>query len=175
LYGGSSGVPLFDKLLKEIQMKTLQKGFTLIELMIVVAIIGILAAIAIPQYQDYIAKTQASRVYGEANSVRTTVELCILEGRTTLGSLDTQCDPGYTASNLVVGTDASGIRTAPTGTGFPQVALVSGGTGTITSTFGNKASSILATKKITLDRDADGTWVCKTDIAQAKHRPGSCS
>ncbi len=52
-------------------MKHVQKGFTLIELMIVVAIIGILAAVAIPAYQDYIVKTKLSRVQTTIDSVRT--------------------------------------------------------------------------------------------------------
>ena len=64
-------------------MQTMQKGFTLIELMIVVAIIGILAAVAIPAYQNYIAKSQVSRVMGELGSLKTAVEACVLDGKTT--------------------------------------------------------------------------------------------
>ena len=57
-------------------MNTMQKGFTLIELMIVIAIIGILAAIAIPSYQNYIKKAAYSEIPLAMSSIRTAVDTC---------------------------------------------------------------------------------------------------
>ena len=58
-------------------MKNLQKGFTLIELMIVVAIIGILAAVAIPAYSDYTKKAKATEIVQGTAALKTAVEICI--------------------------------------------------------------------------------------------------
>ena len=143
--------------------RNVQKGFTLIELMIVVAIIGILAAIAIPQYQTYVAKSQVQRVVSEAGSIKTAVEACLLDGKSAVGAATTatNCDPQATGSNLVDGNSQTGA-TLPANTGVPQVSLSTTAASTIVATFGHSAANALkvANSTITWSRALDGTWTC---------------
>ena len=71
-------------------IKKAQAGFTLIELMIVVAIIGILAAVAIPAYQNYTIKAKVGNALSSASSIKTAVGLCAQEN----GGILTSCDAG---------------------------------------------------------------------------------
>ena len=96
-------------------MKSVQKGFTLIELMIVVAIIGILAAVALPAYQDYTARAKVSEVVLAASTCRTAVSEASQTGFAAAPSAANSfgCGEGATTSQYVsaVGTDVNGVIT----------------------------------------------------------------
>ena len=168
-------------------MKRMQQGFTLIELMIVVAIIGILAAIALPQYQTYIAKTQVSRVMGEVGNYKNAIDQCLLNGRTASVSTNKtvgaavgagECVLEATASTLLTGANVGADSVAPAaGTGYVIGAINANGTATLVGTFGNGASTSLTSpapaKNVTWTRAATGSWTC-TSTADAKFLPAGC-
>ena len=150
-----------------------QTGFTLIELTIVVAIIGILAAVAIPQYQIYIGKAQATRVVNELGQLRLTVEECLQIGRTVIGLGTHECDPRASASNLITGGSQEGVVLL-NNMGVAQITNPLVLTTSITATVSTQVNPRLAGKKIKWLRTSAGSWSCSSNI-EALYLPNSCS
>lgn len=140
-------------------------GFTLIEVMIVIAIIGILSAIAVPQYQNYVAKAQSGRIIGEVGELRHSVEDCLNNGVTVVGLGIDECDPRATGSNIIAGNSQVGV-VLPNNTGVAQITNPLTPQSTITATVSQRTSPVIQGKKIVWARMADGSWLCKSNIAQ---------
>ncbi len=160
-----------------------QQGFTLIELMIAVAIIGILAAVAIPQYQNYVARSQLTSGLATISSLRTTVEDLLMRGLTPTVTAGTPAvlnpDDGTEITPAVPGVSNVGIDSAASPVGTFIVTFDADGAGTAVFTMAN-ASAAVNDATMTMTRLADGSWACATDGTNAgagwddSYAPGTC-
>ena len=134
-------------------MKQVQKGFTLIELMIVVAIIGILAAVAIPAYQDYIAKSKWGAANSEVSSIKQN-----FDERVTADSAATPTLDFGTATSL-------GFSNATANCNLVLAYVPADSSGSLTCTIVGGPATV-AGKTITWTRDTNGRWTCASTAAQ---------
>lgn len=134
-------------------MRNSQPGFTLIELMIVVAIIGMLAAVAIPAYQDYVAKAKWTAAFAEVTPGKTGFDIALNDEFTPV----TNSTPG--PGQAFIGIKANNshtniVITNPTASGILTATIVGG-------------SALIVGKKIILTRNAStGAWVCTSTVSQ---------
>lgn len=151
-------------------MKKIQQGFTLIELMIVVAIIGILAAIAIPAYQDYTIRAQVS----EGLNLSGGVKVSMSEFYQDRGYFPSEAEIGLTATTVISGKYVTDVSVTGGTSAAPNTP------GIITVTYGNDAHSNIATATLTMTATPDPAgnqasvvWVCASAMP-AKYLPAAC-
>lgn len=132
-----------------------QKGFTLIELMIVVAIVGILAAIAIPAYQDYTIRARVTEGISKASAAKLAVSETAIN------------------NNALPATQAATGYVSPAATAN-VTSITTGAAGVITITYTAAAGGGTIIMTPTLQANGDVTWICTGGTLLAKYRPASC-
>lgn len=131
-------------------------GFTLIELMVVVAIIAVLAAIALPLYSDYVARSQATAALAEITSARNAYE-----ERTNNGDAD---------ATLYTDVENLGLQASTERCDISAIAPIDG-VGNVTCTI--KGNPEVRNRTIVLARSSAGEWTCQTDLG-ARQTPKGC-
>jgi len=165
-------------------MKQIQKGFTLIELMIVIAIIGILAAVALPAYQDYTVRAKASEIILAASACRTSITetvqsaLVLPATANTWGCESTSTTAASQPSKYV----ATVTTTATTGiiTVVSKNLGITGALGVVMKPCSNATATTFATCSSVVAGGTVKQWVCGpgsttvTATGNSKYLPGSC-
>ena len=144
-------------------MKRVQQGFTLIELMIVVAIIGILAAVALPAYQDYTVRSKVSELVLAADNCKTSIAEYYQSNGTLPGTLDA-AGCSSTATNYVskVEVGTNGVITVTAASALSQLAS------------GKNTFVLTPAETDATNHSGPLTWTCTDSTIEKKYLPSNC-